>query len=460
MSNQTDLYTDLLGRQRTDYAKTMMLGARSIRWPQDRLAAHRQSKLRDLLSSAVSKSDFYRKRFDGIDVSSFTEADLPTLPTLTKSDMMDNFDDLVTDKRLTLAAMNKHLEHLDTDNYLFDRYRLVSTSGSTGARALLAYDWEEWCTFAAIATRWQSREVKELPPGHVTASFFAANPRHVSGALNSFFHNLPSDSGQTFLHLPASMPLVEIVGRLNEADPLVLSGYPSLVLLLAREALAGRLAIRPRLISTCGEQCGPDVLSAVHEAWGLGVYDYWGCTEGVYAFPCGVGSGMHIPDDSVVLEVVDANGNPVPDGTQGEKILLTVLYCKTQPLIRYEISDRMTITREVCECGCAHSRITNISGRSTTSFTYPNGTAIHWLGMMGIMLATDWVSESQVRQTSNGVEVRVTTRGPKDYDGLRSRFYTLLQKSGLTDPEVIVSEVSSLDRLWSGKLQQFVPLAS
>ena len=460
MSNETELYNDLLGRQRSDFGKAMMLGARSVRWSQARLLSHRQSKLRDLLSWAASNSEFYRERLDGIDVSNFTEADLQTLPALTKSDIMDNFDDLVTDRRLTLAGLNQHVEHLDTDRYLFDRYRVVSTSGSTGARALFAYDWAEWCTFAAIATRWQSREMAEFPPGYTTASFFAANPRHVSGALNSFFHNLPSDTGQAFLHLPASLPLVEIVARLNKAKPMVLSGYPSLILLLAQEALAERLSIRPRYISTCGEQCGPDVMAAVRKAWGIGVYDYWGCTEGVYAFPCDIDSGMHIPDDSVVLEVVDATGKPVPDGTQGAKILLTVLYYKTQPLIRYEISDCMTVTKEVCGCGCAHSRITNLSGRSTTSFTYPNGTAVHWLGMMGIMLATDWVSESQVRQTSNGVEVRVTASGLKDFDGLRSRFCTLLQKSGLADPEVVVSEVPSVDRLWSGKLQQFVALNS
>ena len=88
MSNETELYNDLLGRQRSDFGKATMLGARSIRWSQAHLLSHRQSKLRDLLSWSASNSEFYRERLDGIDVSNFTEADLqmePVTPPYTQN---------------------------------------------------------------------------------------------------------------------------------------------------------------------------------------------------------------------------------------------------------------------------------------------------------------------------------------------------------------------------------------
>lgn len=453
-------YLDLLSRQRENYVAATMVGARAVRWKPVRLAAERERRLRDLLAWAAAESPFHRDRLRGIDVDGFTEADLPRLPVLTKSEVMENFDELVTDRQLSLDLVNRHVETLDTDSYLLDRYRVVSTGGSTGTRGLFLYDWDEWCTFAAIATRWQSPEVMGLGRGHLTASFFASNPRHVSGALHAFFHNLPTDDTEELLYLPASLPFQEIVSRLNDSvpPPVVLTGYPSIVLLLAREAQAGRLHVSPRHVATCGEQCGTDVKDAVREAWGVPVWDYWGCTEGVYAYPCDQGTGMHLPDDMVVVEVVDADKRPVPDGTPGESILLTVLYNKTQPLIRYEIGDRLAVNKDVCACGCAHSRIDSILGRSGITFVYPDGPAVHSLGMESILLAADWIAESQVDQTPRGVEIHVASRGTPDYEGLESRFEELLRASGLPDPKVTVTEVPIAARLWSGKLQQFSPL--
>lgn len=454
-------YLELLARHRQDVSTAWMGVARSLRWSPERLAAERQARLRELLAWAAAGSPFYRERLRGIEPDAFTEVDLPSLPILTKSDLMDHFDDLLTDPALSLDLVNRHVETLDEDAYLLDRYRVVSTSGSTGGRGLFAYDWQEWCSFAANATRRQPPPVVDLPSDPTTASFFAANPRHISGSLHAFFHSLPDDAS-SLLHLPASLPFQEIVDRLNRADPqpMELTGYPSLIGLLALEALAGRLHVVPKRVTTCGEQCGMEIVSVIKQAWGVDVWDYWGCTEGVYAFPCSEATGMHLPDDMVVVEVVDGDGRPVPDGTPGQSILLTVLYKKAQPLIRYQIDDRMIVDRSTCACGCAHSRIVEIRGRSAATFDYPGGRSVHWLGMQSILLAAASVAESQVRQTPTGVQLYVSSRGDPDHVGLQSAFENFLRKSGLTDPEVTVTEVPAAARLWSGKFQQFRPLGA
>ena len=77
---------------------------------------------------------------------------------------------------------------------------------------------------------------------------------------------------------------------------------------------------------------------------------------------------MHIADDLVILEPVDAQGNAVPYGQPADRVLLTNLYNLDQPLIRYDIANAMTMTDAPCPCGCAHRRITDIRARLNGAF--------------------------------------------------------------------------------------------
>ena len=71
----------------------------------------------------------------------------------------------------------------------------------------------------------------------------------------------------------------------------------------------------------------------------------YSCTEGGFiSFQCSEGH-LHVNDDWVILEPVDANGKPVPPGTLSDKLYLTNLANFVQPVIRYEVTvpDRMAI---------------------------------------------------------------------------------------------------------------------
>ena len=167
---------------------------------------------------------------------------------------------------------------------------------------------------------------------------------------------------------------------------------------------------------------------------------------------------MHLPDDLTIIEPVDEEGRPVPYGQPAAKILLTNLYNKTQPLIRYEINDSMTIIDEPCECGSGHKRMTDLRGRFDTFFEYDNGTILHRLGMEGVLLGDPNVVEMQVTQTPNGMLVSLVPRGGGNTEALRENLVELLRRSGLDNPDVTIITVNSLERMWSGKLRQFEPL--
>jgi len=452
-----DNYAELLARQRAEVTDGLFSAVRRLRWSADRLAAERERRLRELLSWSVERSTFHAARLGDIDANRFTEADLPSLPIMTKTDLMDNFDEAITDPALTLDLVNTHVDKLDDDDYLLNQYRVIATSGSTGARGLFVYGWEDWTTFVLIATRW-GQGGDSLPFNASVGTLFASNTKHVSGALHAFFRDLTGNGATPVTHLPVTLPLPEIVAGLNTAQPVVLQGYPSAMHLLALEAKAGRLKISPSRVSTCGEQCTDEARAAVADAWGVEIYDVWGCSEGVYAFPCSAGNAMHLPDDLAIIEPVDKHGNVVAPGQPADKVLLTNLYNRTQPLIRYEITDAMTMVDGTCECGCAHRRITDLAGRTDSFFVYDDGAAVHWLGMTTVLLSDPAVVEIQVVQTPRGADISVATNAECNTEGLRRGLADLMSSAGLVDPQVTIRRVDALDRLWSGKLRQFQPL--
>jgi phenylacetate-CoA ligase len=100
-----------------------------IEWSEHQLREERTRALRSLVATAVERSPWHRGRLSGLDVDALTEADIAHLPTMTKSDLMDNFDAIVTDRRLTLEACESILDGRIAGDYLFDRYRVVASSG-------------------------------------------------------------------------------------------------------------------------------------------------------------------------------------------------------------------------------------------------------------------------------------------------------------------------------------------
>ena len=105
----------------------------------------------------------------------------------------------------------------------------------------------------------------------------------------------------------------------------------------------------------------------IEETWNIRVFNSYGlsemCGPGV-AFECPEQSGMHIWEDSFLVEIVDPeSGSPVPEGECGELVLTTLTRTGT-PLLRYRTRDLTRIIPGRCPCGRTHRRIDRIRGRS------------------------------------------------------------------------------------------------
>lgn len=118
-----------------------------LAWSDDEIKAERQRGLRETLSFAKSRSSWHAERLSHVDVETFTESDLDSLPVMTKADVMSNWDAVVTDRRLTLEARNAHimvkLEGKTNDYYYLDDYLVIATGSSSGVRGVFPWSWDE-----------------------------------------------------------------------------------------------------------------------------------------------------------------------------------------------------------------------------------------------------------------------------------------------------------------------------
>ena len=86
-----------------------------IAWSDERLRAERQERLRALIRVAKERSPWHRERLAQLDPERLQEEDLEQIPAMTKDDLMEHWDDIVTERRLTLDLVESHLSSLTTD---------------------------------------------------------------------------------------------------------------------------------------------------------------------------------------------------------------------------------------------------------------------------------------------------------------------------------------------------------
>jgi phenylacetate-CoA ligase len=424
-------------------------------WTPDQIERYREHRLRALLSYARERSPFHARRLRALDLSSATVADLRSVPMMTKSEAQDCWDDIVTDRRLSRERAERILAEQEWYSYTPDGYQVFSSGGSSGVRGVYVWEWQFFVSVACLAWRTQARaELREPSPGPTRLAVLEAGmPPHASTPL----FDVPTAAGMETVVIPAGAPFDEVLAAVAFARPTHLVGYPSVIGRLARAALDGELDCHPVRVSTNSEPLLDEDRQAITDAWDAPIHNLWGSTEvGVQAVGCGVGKGLHICEDEVVLERVDENGAPVGPHEPAARTLATGLANRTFPFIRYDLGDEVTLLPGPCECGSAFARVADIGGRRDDDFRYGSITvpAITFRHVLG----TDpHVSEYQVKQTAKGADI--VTVGRPDVDTLATSVAAALRRCGLPNPTVHIRVVDRIPRNQaSGKLKRFVAL--
>ena len=375
-------------------------------WSREQLEAHQARALEDLRRHAAAHSPFWRDRLSG---------ELP--PVLHKETLMAHFDEAVADPRLRLSRLEEHLASLGHEDALLDKdFRVLATGGATGRRGVFAYSRAEWRLKLANALRAQRYAGIETFPRRRVAAISARSAVHIASR-----YAMSADIGwHEFHRLFVEQPIEELLAALGSLQPDVITGYPSVVAILAQAQLEGRLRISPSAVSTTSELRTEGMEAAIRDAWpDARVMDMYATTEGgIIGADCGEGTGMHLFEDLAIFENVDGRGAPVPEGEPGAFLLITDLFALAQPKLRYAISDSVVLSSEPCPCGRPYRRVVEIAGRSDDILDLPaaaGGTVrVHPLVLRSPMATQAGVLQYQVVHDHAGLHVRVVPRVDAD----------------------------------------------
>ena len=233
--------------------------------------------------------------------------------------------------------------------------RIHASSGTSGTRTLSAYT-------AADITLWTRVVARGLASVGVNEdSLVYSTLAHGLFTGGFGFHQAATALGAAVV--PGSVAPgrthAELIRRLR---PDVLFATPS----YAQHLLDRHGPLPPIALGVFGAEPWTEADRArLERVGGMVARDTYGLSEVIgpgVAFECPAADGMHINADHFVPEVVDADGQPVPDGVAGE-LVLTAATRQARPLLRYRTGDRTHLTRGLCSCGRTLPRMARITGR-------------------------------------------------------------------------------------------------
>ena len=382
---------------------------------QQGIKALQAERIEALIRHAKTNSKFYREKYSNLPEN----PNIDLLPAVCKKELMARFDEWITDPSVKLEDLNEYIKSTNNIGRPYrGKYLVSTTSGSTGIPAVFLYDKNSLNVLDALAVSrsiaYKGTMMKLIKAGGKSAAVYATGGHYLGVASVRFKQYKNPLKAKQFAVFSVLSPLKEIVNSLNEFQPALLGGYPTALELLVPEKIAGRLNIHPVLINTGGEYLSQELAKELTEVFGCPVQSGYSCTEGgLMAFQCSQGH-LHINDDWVIIEPVDAKGRPVPPGTLSDKIYITNLANYLQPVIRYEVTDRVRVLESPCSCGSSLTAI-EVEGRTDDILVFENGAVrIPPLAVYVILKEIHNVIRFQVIQKSETeVELRLETAGDR-----------------------------------------------
>lgn len=397
-----------------------------------------RKRLKKLVKYAVENSPFYRDLYQDIK-EDFRPEDLPPV---SKPVLMAEFDNVMTDRNITMKRVDEFCQDLDHVGRMLDgKYLVFRTSGSTGNPAVVLYDKHFIDVSSAIAA-FRTFARKEdfrafMSHGKKTAGVFADYGFYLACGMSRYLQ-LQMPRRKTKINVDVNAPEEQIVKELNTFQPAMLSGYPSSLALLAD---CEDLDIHPDVVITGGELLTDGIRKKLTDKFGCYVQTHYSCTEaGEIACECAEGH-LHVNEDWVIVEPVDQDNRPVKDGVLSDKVLVTNLGNFIQPFIRYELTDRVIVHHEKCRCG-RKSMWLEIEGRTDDTLVFSGGVKAAPMSLYKILEEVHSVQRFQLIQTApDHLELRLVSSMPEEsFEEARKQLLSFLQEKGADDVKITLSE--------------------
>ena len=412
-----------------------------------------EKRLHDIVTYAKKNSPYFFKLYKNLG----DEFELCEIPPTNKVEMMNNFDEWITDSNISMFRIKEFIKDIDNVGRLLDeKYLVFMTSGSTGNPATVLYDKTSIAVANAVgASRMFARKQDYytlLKKGIRSAGIFASYGFYLSYGLSRYM-SLKTPLLNNVITIDINSPTQEIVTELNDFNPALLSGYPTNLSILCDHQKSGDLNIHPSTIITSGEHLTNSIRKDIANTFKCSVQTHYSSTEsGVIACECEYGK-LHINDDWVIVEAVDENNKPVPDGTMSHKVLITNLSNYIQPFVRYEMTDRVIIHSDLCDCKKT-SKWIEVEGRSDDILIFQNNIRISPMSLYKIIEENKEIKSFQLIQKNQDLlELRIIANDRLSAFKLANRDLKVFLKNNDIDVEIIFSEEAPKAHPVSGKFK-------
>lgn len=314
--------------------------------PRDELEALQVKRLKDTVARC-RKSIFYRNRLKDVDESRFTTPeDVSLIPFTTKDDLRANYDfGLVTVPRVEIVRMH-------------------SSSGTTGKATVIFHtrkDIEIWADLVARCIVMTGAGKADVFQNIISYGMFTGGLGFHYGAEKVGMLTIPSGVGNTKRQIQL----------MKDFNTTVFHATPSYILYVSEVMVQEGFDPKEfdlRIGFVGAEPHSEQTRQRIEDTLDISAFNSYGMSElngpGV-AFECEEKAGMHLWEDSYLLEVVDpATGEKLSPGEEGE-LVITTLNREAMPILRYRTGDlaRVIDDGEKCPCGRTHVRISRIKGR-------------------------------------------------------------------------------------------------
>lgn len=431
------------------------------------IAQRQASRLARLVETAREHSPFYRETLAMVrrDAPNAPVA-LASLPTVTRHTLMRRFDDWVTDVRLTRTCVRDFMAQThNIGQPLLGEYTVWESSGTSGEPGYFVQDAQTMAIYDALEglRRSSRRWFDPLFLGERIAFVGVTGGHFASYASVQRLRRLNPWLARAVGSFSVLQPTAALIDALNDFAPTVIATYPTAAAVLADEARHGALRTRPREVWTGGETLGLAVRQHVEAALGCTVRNSYGASEFLtIGWECSHGR-MHANTDWVILEPVDVHHRAVAPGVEPATTLLTNLANLVQPLIRYDIGDRVVVAPERCACG-SPLPVIEVQGRQDDPLVMAgrDGASIT---LVPLALTTVIEDEAGVfdfqlcQRDASTLVLRLGGTGTDSVDAMRrcrSALRGFAERQGLEPIRIIGENGRALRHGRSGKLQRVI----
>lgn len=426
-----------------------------------------ESKFRQLITHAYQHSPFYQKKYRGLDLNTISIA---SLPVVSKKDLMKHFDSWVCDPEIRLDAVKDFISQpANIGNLYLDKYVIWESSGSSGFPGIFLQDSDSMDVYDALEGIRQSRSSFFR---HAFDPFLCSEKVALVGAIEGHFaSNVSFERAKAvrpqwiapFKSISIMDSLSRVIEELNLYSPSIIATYPTTAVILADAIQAGTLKVSPKEIWTGGETLSPMMRDHINDSFHVKVRNSYGTSEFFeIAWECDFGH-LHVNSDWVILEAVDKQNRPVPDGEMSHSCLLTNLANRVQPIIRYDLGDSIRFHKEECLCG-SNLPCIDVLGRADDVIQVVDDHGI-LISLMPLAITTAIEEDAEIfdfQIAQKGLDclaVRIPHRASKDNDDMAkclAAMRSYLVSQGASSVRLIQEPNAKLTVGKSGKIKRVI----